>query len=380
MTGRNGPSTADTGHRTVEDAAVSASRPRSRIVIGVVVLLGSLVVVGAALRFLTAADFDPTALIAFGERADEINEYAERELGRPVLVREQLGHDGKFFFIQASDPFFLEPESHAVYLDRPAYRGQRMLYPLLAGGFGLLPSVAIQWTMLLVNIAAVAVGTWATARLAEEMGGSPWLGLAFALNIGVISDMMIGGAGILALALGVLGVLALERHQFWQAVMWLALAALTREVMLLFVAGVALLALKRIGWRAIWLGLVPGVAVVAWAGYLRVRIDEASLIEEVREFGLPFQGIIESIPRWSERAIDPLVAGILFLLGIALLVRSVINPTYIGWGSVGFFIMSLFLSYLVWSRYFDITRALAPVMTAYVLVTFTPQIRRVPDS
>lgn len=345
-----------------------------------VTIVSLAVVLAALIRFLALSDWDPTAVIAFGEDAVEITEYAENLLGREVMTREQLGHDGKFFFIQANDPLFLDPDNHAVYLDRPTYRAQRMLFPLLAGGFGILPATVIQWTMLLVNVGAVALGGWATARLAQEMGGTPWLGLAFALNIGVISDMMIGGAGILALALGVLGVLALERERLWQAVGWLTVAALTREVMLLFVAGVGLLALKRIGWRALWVGVVPGMATVAWAAYLRIRIPDASIASDVRELsGLPFQGIIEAIPRWADRAIDPLVAGILLLLGVVLLVRSIVTPTYIGWGSVGFFIMSLFLSDLVWGRYFDITRALAPVMTAYVLVTFTSRRIPVPD-
>ena len=46
----------------------------------------------------------------------------------------------------------------------------------------------------------MGVGTWVVAMLAMRMGGSPWWGLAFALNLGFISEMNIDGAGVVAAA------------------------------------------------------------------------------------------------------------------------------------------------------------------------------------
>jgi hypothetical protein len=54
----------------------------------------------------------------------------------------------------------------------------------------------------------------------------------------------------------------------------------------------------------------------------------------------------------------------------SLVVRAVRSPTYVGWGSIGFVVLATLLTRQVWWRFFDITRATAPVITAYVLVTF----------
>ena len=79
-------------------------------------------------------------------RPDELA-YGEEILG-DVVPSGGFGHDGKYYFMQAMDPFFMSPEDHAAYLlDRPTYRAQRMVYPTLAGGFGLLPAQAISWSL-----------------------------------------------------------------------------------------------------------------------------------------------------------------------------------------------------------------------------------------
>ena len=90
-----------------------------------------------------------------------------------------------------------------------------MLFPMIAGGFGFLPPGAIVWSMLMTNVAAMVVGTILAAKLAEAWGayrsGSGWM---FPLNIGLLFELEIGGAGILAYAccLGALYALVTGRH------------------------------------------------------------------------------------------------------------------------------------------------------------------------
>ena len=85
-------------------------------------------------------------------------------------TRPNLGHDGKFFFAQANDPLSLQPERHAAFLDGPLYRAQRMLFPLIAGGFGLFPPGVVVWSMLVTNLLAMGVGALLAARLAIRWG------------------------------------------------------------------------------------------------------------------------------------------------------------------------------------------------------------------
>ena len=135
--------------------------------------------------------------VALGEESTVETEYATRLLG-DVTTRQGLGHDGRFFFAQANDPWYIEPEVHAAVLDEPRYRAQRMLFPSVAGGFGFFPPGVVAWSMLVTNLLALGLGAYLAALLALRWGGAAWLGLAVPMNIGLIFELDIGGAGILA--------------------------------------------------------------------------------------------------------------------------------------------------------------------------------------
>ena len=341
---------------------------RGPFIVGLVALvLVSLFAVYQLSRF----DWDLTQFVAFGEEAIEIRAYAEDKLGA-VKLRSHLGHDGRFFFVQANDPWVLAPEENALILDRPLYRSQRMLYPLLAGGLGLFSPEVVVWGMLIVNIVAMALGSWAVAWLASTLGGSVWLGLAFLLNIGLISELNVGGAGVVASAAAFGALAFLVRGRIPAGIALLALAALSREVMLVVAAGSAFYLWKRDEKRrAVAAAVIPLVAVFVWAVYLRLRIGVDSGLTEVQEIGLPFVGIIQAFSYWVTSPID-LVVGLAMLLLLGLFVRrAVAQDNIVGWGFLGFVPLSLMLTEQVWHSYYDITRAIAPLLTAFVVLVAT---------
>ena len=56
---------------------------------------------------------------------------------------------------------------------------------------------------------------------------------------------------------------------------------------------------------------------------------------------------------------------------LALFVRRTFKQGWlVGWAALGFAPLALLLTRQVWLSYFDITRAVAPVITAYVLMAF----------
>jgi hypothetical protein len=326
------------------------------------VLLWSLV----AVRVLSGVGWDATVFVGFGEGATPTLAYAEERLGE-VFLRPQQGHDGKFFFVQANDPWIIEPRENAEVLDLPLYRSQRMLYPMLAGGFGFLQPAWIVWSLLAWNVLAMGLGSWGTALVAQRMGGSPWFGLAFAINIGFVSVMMIDGAGILAGAAAFWALAAFLHDRRGWGVALLVMAALTREVMLLTAAGTAWWLWKRGRRRdAIMAALIPGSAVIVWALYLRLRID----IDEgsIRAFGLPLVGFAKAVPAWLGDQLG-LLMGVSVLLLLFLYVRRVfITDALVGWGFLGFAPVTILFTEKVWENYFDITRAVAPMITAFALM------------
>lgn len=358
-----------------EDPSVSARR-RALVMALVGLAIGS----GLALRNLVPVRFDPSVLIRVGEQQQEYVDYARARLGHLVLS-PKAGHDGKFFFVQAMDPLLLHPDLNARLLDRPTYRAQRMLYPLLAGGAGLFPARATAWGLVTVNVLALALGTWATARLARLMGVSEWFGLAFALNPGMIVELNIDGSGILALALGMLGVSYFEEDRRWPAVAALAAAALARETMLLFAVGLAVYEFaRRRRLDARW--LVPFAGVGLWALWIRVRLG-SGLGEDTQALDLPLRGLVRAVTPWLHRpdgVVDLLMAVLLLAMGLLLVVETVRHPTALGAATLGFVVLGLFLSQAVWDRYFDSSRALAPVITGYLVVAAAGLRGRTPAS
>lgn len=324
-----------------------------------------------ALRIYVDSDNDITAFVAFGEDDRVTAGYGREVLGREVYLRDGLGHDGRFFFIQANDPLLLEPEQNALFLDRPVYRSQRMLYPTLAGGFGVLSPDAVAWALLAVNLAAMGAGAWAVGEIARELGGSPWWGLAFPLNVGLISEMSIDGAGVLAAAAAFGAIALLMKGRVTGGVVLVVAAALSREAMLLVAAGAALWLWRRDERReAALMAVAPVAAVGLWAVFLRLRLDSGSGLSEVQEIGWPFVGVTRAFSSWIGDPIDLAVGVVLLLLLVLFARRALVSDTLLGWSTVGFVALALLLTEQVWRNYFDITRAVAPILTAFVLLVF----------
>lgn len=329
--------------------------------------------VAIALRLLVPNGMDPTVFLAFGEDAPIQTEYARERVGA-VTTREDLGHDGKFFFIQANDPWFLEPEGNAAVLDRPTYRGERMLYPMIAGGFGIFPPGLIVWSMLVTNLLALAIGATLVARLAVQWNASAWLGLAVPLNVGLIFEIGMGGAGVVAYVFCLGALCALVDGRGWLAAFLFAAGALSREVMVAFALGVVVLCWleeRRIRWRLV---ITPLVAMALWYAYLRWRLVGISGTGGGGEiFAPPFMGMLRSFASWIRDPSDLILnVSMLFLIGVFTL-RAFRSRLPIVWGAIPFVGLATVLSRYVWSEPFDLSRALAPVITAIPFLILIPR-------
>jgi len=339
-------------------------------------LAGLLVAVLMALGPLAEVDWDLTLFTAFGEEAVPTRTYAEERLG-DVFLRPLQGHDGKFFFVQANDPWVLDSEENADVLDFPLYRGQRMFYPVLAGGAGAFPPEVIVWAMLIVNLIAMGVGTWAVAEIAQSMGGSPWWGLAFALNLGFMSEVNIGGAGVVAGAAAFWGVAMLMKERVGWGVFALTLSALARESMLLVAVGIFIY-LWRSGERkrSLLVGGVPLAAVGAWAVYLRLMIDVGDGPTTPEALVLPFVGLARAFESWLANPFDLLIGVVVLLILALFLRRAYVTDHILGWAFVLFVPLTLVLSRFVWESYLNATRAAAPIITAFLLLTFVTETKK----
>jgi len=205
----------------------------------------TLVVVGVCLVYILGVfilnEGDPLSFVLLGTR------FAQ---GDPQGTE---GYDGQFAYQIATNPFGAAP-----YLDVPPYRYQRILYPLLARLLAFGQIALIPYALILVNLIAIGVGTWATERLLKDCRVSRWYALVYGLYGSQLLGLRASLNEPLAQGLVQLAMLAWARDKrFWTIVVF-SLAILAKETALIFLAAYILDALSQRQWR--W---AAGVATAA---------------------------------------------------------------------------------------------------------------------
>jgi hypothetical protein len=224
------------------------------------------------------------------------------------------GYDGQFAYYIARDPL-----NGWRYCDVPAYRYQRILYPMLARLLALGQSKLIPYTLPLINLTALAAGTWLTEQLLRRYKMSRWYALTYGLYAGLLMSARLDLNEPLAYGLAQAAVLSIERDRWKLGALFFALAALTKETTLVFVAGYLLFLLARRHWKQLaGLALGAGLPFLAWQGILWAWLGRPGLGSGgAGDTGwelLPFRGL------WSVGQIDVSVLGLLALVMVPLAV------------------------------------------------------------
>jgi len=297
--------------------------------------------------------------------------HLESLIGRPVVQIDGTGHDGQYFFLQANDPWMLNPTEGLEFLDFPTYRAQRMLYPVVSGMGGVLGPSQILWGLVITNIVAMGAGSWGLGRLADSMSMSRWLGLAFALNPGVIFELAIDGGSMLGWALAVWGLVAVSEQKWGAGSTLFAGAVLARETMVLVALGAFAFVWFRERTARLGLMVVPVVAAGAWWLFVRVQLDVLPKRAGADTLDLPFRGLWVGISNWLLSGGLNLALGILVLFcAVVIVVSALVRPNLLAWATVGFVPLMLVLHEAVIGGGLNITRAVAPVVSAALVLVF----------
>ncbi|MFN8635840.1 MAG: hypothetical protein U0893_18480 [Chloroflexota bacterium] len=246
-----------------------------------VVVAGYALVLFVTLR---AFDFNPSGPIRIGDFLP-----ADR-FWTPELKREHgVGYDGQWFFYIAHDPMLRAPDPE-TFLDLPAYRYARILYPTLAWMLALGQPAGLPWSLLAVNLLGVIGGTLACIDLMRQLGANRWLALAYAFSPPVLIGFTADLAEPVALALVVGGIALALRGRHWLAGIALALAVLAREPSILLPLGFGLYALALLDWRRARAYLLPLAAPIAWHLWILVKLGSLPSAQSPSNFGIPFGG------------------------------------------------------------------------------------------
>ena len=304
--------------------------------------------------FLWASNSDPRMVT-----------HLESLVGGPVVLIDGTGHDGQYFFLQANDPWLVNPTEGLQFLDFPTYRAQRMLYPVVAGIGGLVGPSQILWGLVVTNVLAIGAGSWGLGRLAASMGMSRWLGLAFALNPGIIFELAVDGASVLGWALAVWGLVAVTEHRWMVGAALFAGAVLAREPMVLVAIGAFAFTWFTEQRPRPWLVVAPALAGGLWWLVVRRHLESLPRPTGAETLAVPFRGLWMGISNWVSTGGLNLALGVLVVFCAAVIVASaVLRPSLLAWATVGFVPLMLILHPAVTIGGLNITRAMAPVVSA----------------
>ena len=226
---------------------------RRSLQIGVLVtVLTALFCLGILIRH----QFDPLEFVEIGPLYNE------------GIAGAENGYDGQFAYYIATDGFNATPK-----LDQPpAFRYQRIVYPLLSAALALGQRSLIPWTMLLINIFAHGLAAGVLAYLlATRTRASLWWALVPALWVGTLMSVRLDLNEPLAIALSLLGLAFYLQERYILGAILFAVAGLTKDVGLVLAGGLFLYEItQRQWWRGIRLALIAVLPFVLWLIFLRV--------------------------------------------------------------------------------------------------------------
>lgn len=174
------------------------------------------------------------------------------------------GYDGQFTYYIADNP-----ETATQYIDVPAYRFQRILLPITGRILGLGQSSLIPFSLLLVNLLALAGGTYILEELLVSHRVSRWFAIGYGLSPGVFGSARLMTTETLAYGLVLLAIWLYQRDKWFASAIIFALSAFAKEVTLIFVAGYVLYLFTQKQWRqGIVFALIAGIPFVMWQLFL----------------------------------------------------------------------------------------------------------------
>jgi hypothetical protein len=215
----------------------------------------TLIVSGAYILWrLTSFNMDAAALAEIGTRYADVDPD-----GNP-------GYDGQFALYVARDP---NPQSVAEHLDVPAYRYQRILYPILARALVVGNPTLIPWSLLLVNLCALVGATGLLSSFFVERGYPSHYALIYGLWVGLVAAVGLDLHEPLAYGLVVLGWFWRFRNRPVLGAVALGLALFAKEMTVLFwIAALISDLVQRRPKSSTWTLIAGGALFALWQAWL----------------------------------------------------------------------------------------------------------------
>lgn len=318
------------------------------------------------MTFLTGKR-DPSAYVTAGSMFCD-----PQRVPAGLKVEEGAGYDGQFFYRFALDPFTSKITDFGVTLEKPAYRHQRILYPLLVWVVSLGGSPAlVPLMMVLVNFFGLCVIGWLAGSYAQALGCHALWGLSLPLYPGLLMTLTRDLAEVVSISLLLGSLLLLKRNKHVFASLLICLALLARETILLIAVG-AMLVYAFEAWsgrkRTIkWYYFFSPFAVfMVWQTTLFYNWGAFPISGGGGSIGAPFAGFVGFLLEAAKCQTHQMCVWfveLVFLIAFAALViyclRSTAAPRYVVSGWLLYFALNASLTRDIWIEDWGFLRALS---------------------
>ncbi|MFV1859712.1 MAG: hypothetical protein ACC647_10240 [Anaerolineales bacterium] len=295
------------------------------------------------------------------------------------------GYDGQFSYYIASslDPINVEPK-----LDVPAYRYQRILYPLSARVVSIGVEAWLPWSFVIVGLLAHWGGTWAVARFLLDQALNPWYALSYGLWVGLVAPIGLGLGEPLAYGLAAGGWLLRARGRVvWSALLF-GLALFAKETTIIFLAAAILAELtgQRRG-RALVAYLASLAVFIGWQAWLWSTFGSPGL-GSGGDMATPFEWI-PFMGLFRIGSVDMLVLGLFLLMFLPTIVlpaiwaviasiRSILKgiPSAEAWSLLGNGIALMVLPFSTFREPLGLVRFASGLVLAVILFSASRQLMR----
>lgn len=222
-----------------------------------------------------------------------------------IIARHTDGYDGQFYYRIALNPFTRQQTAYGIMIDTPAYRQQRILYPLLAWALSLGQWQWIPGVLILINWLGLCAIGWLAGTYTQALGRHALWGALWAFYPGFLITLGMDLTEILEVCFLLAALLALQRHRPGTLTLFLTLAMLTKETVLLVIVAVLIAWVVSMRPKKVlvnfsgnsevpalpfWCWAIPMGIYLVWQALLYASWGQSTFAGQ-SNLGLPFTGI-----------------------------------------------------------------------------------------
>jgi hypothetical protein len=232
-------------------------------------------------------------------------------------------YDGQFFYRLALEPWTSIQTAFGIQLDMPAYRQQRILYPVVAWAISAGMWQLTPLALIIANLLAVGALASAAAAFATTLGRNAFASVLVPLYPGYLVTISRDLAELSEAALLATGFVLLERRRFRLATVALTAGVFAKETLLVVpIAGIVLWAIRRALRRSdvgppltVW--VAPLLTYAVWSALITIRWGASGVGEGYVNFGVPLDGLVQHLQalelgqRWRAELVELGLLGLI---------------------------------------------------------------------